>query len=193
MQEFSDIQLLEKIRNHDEAAFAELYNRHWQACYLTACKILNLPDLAEDIVQEVFFKIWERREEQQIESIKAYLQQATRNKVLNAIRAQKTDLRFYSRLAAVSTDLLEENHVLLRENEQLLAKLITMLPADCQETFRLSRIEHLTYKEIATLLQVSEKTVEKRISKSLRFLRTHYYVILILLLPHLPSLSQQRI
>lgn len=190
MQEFSDIQLLEKIRNHDEAAFAELYNRHWQACYLTACRILNLPDLAEDIVQEVFFKIWERREAQRIESIKAYLQQATRNKVLNAIRARKTDHRFYSRLAAVSADLLEENHVLIRENEQLLVQLINMLPADCQETFRLSRLHHLTYKEIASLLQVSEKTVEKRMSKSLQYLRTHY-VILVLLLPCLTALPPQ--
>lgn len=165
------------MRADDEAAFATLYQRYWEDCYRTACKMIYLEDVAQDVVQEVFFRVWERRHEQDITAVRAYLLQATRNRVLNAIRDRKTDQRFFDRLAEVTIDLLQENHALLRENEQLLNLLIDTLPDDCRETFRLSRQQQLTYKEIALQLQVSEKTVEKRISKSLHLFRKKYHLL----------------
>ncbi|MCW3464409.1 RNA polymerase sigma-70 factor [Chitinophaga nivalis] len=182
MKEYSDIVLMKMISEDDEQAFAALYQRYWQDCYQTAINMIHLRDVAQDIVQEVFFKIWEKRYELHIVSVKAYLQQATRNRVLNAIRDFKTDGEFYNRLAQITVELLQENHVLLREHEQLLDMLIRTLPDDCRETFRLSRIENLTYKEIAVRLQVAEKTVEKRISKSLQHFRHHYHLLGIYLL-----------
>ncbi|SKA37651.1 RNA polymerase sigma-70 factor, ECF subfamily [Chitinophaga eiseniae] len=177
MYDNSDIALLARMRADDETAFAKLYQRYWEDCYRVACKMIYLEDVAQDVVQEVFFKVWERRHEQEITAVKPYLLQATRNRVLNAIRDRKTDQRFFDRLAEVTIDLLQENHALLRENEQLLNLLIDTLPDDCRETFRLSRQQHLTYKEIALQLQVSEKTVEKRISKSMQLFRKKYHLI----------------
>lgn len=174
-------ELLMRTAGGDETAFAALYQQHWADCYTTAFRILQQEQLAEDIVQEVFIRLWERRTEFAITSLQAYLQKAVRNRVLNAIRDQKTDDRFYERLAIITSDLLEENPVFLRENEQLLQQVIGSLPADCQETFRLSRVQQLTYKEIALQLHISEKTVEKRISRALQHIRANYsyYMLLV--------------
>jgi RNA polymerase sigma-70 factor (ECF subfamily) len=139
--------------------------------------MLYLPEESKDVVQDVFFKIWEKRQELQITSVRAYLHQATRNRVLNAIRSMKTDDQFYERLAAVTMDMLTENNTLLRENETLINQLIETLPDDCRETFRLSRKENLSYKEIAAKQQISEKTVEKRISKALKHFRANSHLL----------------
>ncbi len=131
--------------------------------------------LAEDIVQEVFIKLWERRTELDITYPAAYLRKAVHNRVLNAIRHQKTDERFYIRLASITSELLEENPHFLKENEQLLQQVINSLPNECRETFLLSRVHQYTYKEIADQLQVSEKTIEKRISRALQHIRKNFY------------------
>lgn len=176
-------ELLIRIAGGDEQAFAALYQKHWMNCYTTAFRILHQEQAAEDIVQEVFIKLWEHRTDFAIISLQAYLQKAIRNRVLNAIRNQKTGDRFYERLANITANLLEENPVFLRENEQLLQQIIDSLPEDCQETFHLSRVQQLTYKEIAVQLQVSEKTIEKRISHALQHIRKNYYQYMLMVLP----------
>lgn len=167
-------ELIKRVAEGSEEAFATLYHSYWESCYRQAFKILQDTQQSEDIVQELFVRIWEKRRELEIVSIGAYLQKATRNRVLNAIRSEKTNTEFYNRLARVTAELLEENPLLFKENEQLLEHLIESLPEDCRETFRLSRKNQLSYKEIALHLNVSEKTVEKRMSKALQHIRDNY-------------------
>ncbi len=169
--ELSDAELAGRLKEGDQPSFTEIYHRYWKFLFQTANNILQNEEAAQDIVQEVFIRVWERREIADIQSLKAYLQQATRFSVLKAIRAQKNDALFYERLREVSTELIIEQPLLFKEQRQLLDKLISSLPEDCQESFRLSREAQLTYKQIAAQLDISEKTVEKRMTKALKYLR----------------------
>ncbi|MDR6785501.1 RNA polymerase sigma-70 factor (family 1) [Pedobacter africanus] len=167
----TDPELFDLIKKEDDKAFGELYTRYWKDMYHNACKIMRNEDMAQDIVQEVFISLWNRRTELNIQHVKSYMQQSTRFAVLKSIRSQKVDDQFYSRLRLITTELVEEQPLLFKEQQTVLNQLINELPADCRETFRMSRDEQLTYKQIAQKLEVSEKTVEKRITKSLKFLR----------------------
>jgi RNA polymerase sigma-70 factor (family 1) len=171
----TDEALFSLIGSGDENAFSQLYQRHWETCFMTAFRILGKEDLAEDIVQELFIKLWEKRTELSVTAPLAYLRKASRNLALNSLRHLRTDDQFYVRLANITAHLLEENPHFLRENEELFRKVINSLPEDCREAFSLSRIQQLSYKEIASQLQISEKTVEKRISRALQHIRQNFF------------------
>ncbi len=171
---YDDSELMRLIRQGKEDAFTELFTRYWQSLYEKANTILNNPAVAKDIVQDVFYSIWSRRAELEIHSVKGYLEQATRFQVFKGIRDRKTGLQLKEKLAAVTADIMTDDPLLFKEHQDLLEYLINKLPEDCREAFRLSRKEQLSYKEIAQLLQISERAVEHRIAKSLEFFRTHY-------------------
>lgn len=181
---FADQELLHLLKKDDEAAFTEVYKRYWKLLYTTAFGIIRDDDAAQDIVQEVFIRIWHGRHTLDIVSLKPYLQQAARFGVLKAIRAHKTDKAFYDRLAAVTVDVLANDPLLYKEQRELFEKLLSGLPENVKEAFYLSREDNLTYKQIAARLNISEKTVEKRISQSLRYFRDNlnYEMCVIVLL-----------
>lgn len=166
-----DIQLLQLLKEENEEAFAEIYNRYWKLLYITAHNIIRDEHFAKDAVQEVFIALWQRRMNASIQVLKAYLQQAVRFQVLKSIRAQKTDEQFYSRLAAVTADIVYDNPLHFKEQDALLREIMNRLPEDCRLVFKLSREEHLTYKQIASQLNISEKTVEKKMSICLKHVR----------------------
>jgi len=166
-----DIQLLRMLQEGNAEAFAVIYNRYWKLLYTTAYHIIQDEDFAKDAVQEVFIALWQRRADADIQVLKAYLQQAARFQVLKSIRSQKTDKQFYSRLAAVTADIVYEHPLLFKEQEALLEDIMHALPEDCRLVFKLSREEHLTYKQIATRLNIAEKTVEKKMSICLKHIR----------------------
>ena len=168
---FSDPELIELLESGDKSAFTEIYNRYWKLLFKTALNILQDFATAQDITQNIFISLWERRSEANIQTIKPYLLQATRFAVCRAIREQQNDKAFYERLAEITTDIISDNPMLFKEQQALLNRLINGLPENCRDAFRLSREENLTYKQIAILKGISEKTVEKRISMSLQHIR----------------------
>ncbi|MBO9204163.1 sigma-70 family RNA polymerase sigma factor [Niastella sp. MAH-29] len=159
------------LSQNDELAFAEIYNRYWKLLYSSAHKILQVKDAAQDAVQEVFISLWKRRTDLHIEVLQSYLYQAVRFQVFKAIRAEKTDQDFFNRLALITKDILIEDPVLFKEVETTYQQLIHTLPPDEQEIFLLHRDSGLTYKQIAEQKNISVKTVEKKMSRSLRELR----------------------
>jgi RNA polymerase sigma-70 factor (family 1) len=159
------------LSQHDELAFAEIYNRYWKLLYSSAHNILQVKAAAQDAVQEVFISLWKRRADIQVEALQPYLHQAVRFQVFKAIRAEKTDQQFFNRLALITRDILFEDPMLFKELETLYLQLINALPPDEQEIFRLHRDSGLTYKQIAEQKNISVKTVEKKMSRSLRELR----------------------
>lgn len=190
--DLDDIQLLQLLKKENEGAFAEIYNRYWKLLYTTAHNIIHDEHFAKEAVQEVFIALWQRRVEANIQTLKAYMQQAVRFQVLKCIRAQKTDEQFYSRLAAITTNIIYYNPLLFKEQESLLREVINTLPEDCRLVFKLSREEHLTYKQIAAQLNISEKTVEKKMSACLKHIRQaveHYKMLVTILLLALTSHS----
>jgi RNA polymerase sigma factor (sigma-70 family) len=183
---FDDIYLLQLLKIGNREAFAEIYNRYWKLIYKTAHNIILDRDVTKDAVQEVFVALWQRREESNIQILKPYLQQSVRFQVLKAIRAQKTDEEFYIRLATVTADIIYDDPLLFKEQELLLKETLDALPDDSRLIFKLSREDHLTYKQIAIHLNISEKTVEKKMSFCLKQIRQVFengkVILLILLL-----------
>lgn len=138
----SDSQLLSFIKDGNHAAFTQIYERYWKSLFRTAYHILQDKETAQDITQNIFVSLWHRREIVKIDNLKAWLQQATRFAVFTAIKEKKHDESFYTRLASVTAEIITDNPLLFKEQQQVLKQLIDTLPEDCREAFRLSREEY---------------------------------------------------
>lgn len=186
----SDPDLVSLLKAGDRKAFSEIYNRYWKLLYRSGHNILGDENVVSDVLQEVFVSLWHRRNNVEILSLKAYLFQAARFGVLKAIRQQKTDQLFYTRLAAVTSEIVMENPMLFKEQQQLITQLVNRLPEDCKAIFLMSREENLTYKQIACKLEISEKTVEKKMSISLKIIRSGFNLELCLAITSLYFISK---
>ena len=165
--------LQQRLRAGDEGAFDTVFRTHYAHLVRMAESVVREHSLAEEIAQEVMLELWRRRESLQVEqSFRAYLIRSTRNRALNHVRHQQ----IVAREAAISA--LEtrsspsgEDEVLGAELEIAIRDAIEGLPEKAREVFRLSREQGLKYAEIAGVLDVSVKTVEKRMGQALAELR----------------------
>lgn len=167
----TDAELWQLIRQNDIAAFTELYNRYWKKMYQSANNVLHNTETAGDIVQDIFTSLWERRHELIIEFPCTYLMHAVRFRVLKAIRLNKANDNLDERLQNASLSIISENIVLFKEMEDLLDAILKGLPESQRKIFMMNRTEGLTYREIANELNISLKTVEKKISGALKQIR----------------------
>lgn len=167
----TDQQLLTFLKEANKDAFAEIYNRYWSNLYWSAYNIIKNESVAQDAVQEVFIALWQRNTEVDIQTLNAYLHQAVRFQILKAIKKQKADEQFYSRLVNITANIVYENPLHFKEQESLLKDILDTLPEDCKLIFHLSREEQMTYKQIALHLNISEKTVEKKMTLCLKHFR----------------------
>lgn len=128
----------------------------------------------EDVIQEVFIKLWEERDTLNIFYIKSYLYKATRNQILNALRNKQNRAILLERW---SNELIEnteaEDCVNMEEFEILYKKAVELLPPKCKDIYLLSREERFSYKEIAKLKEISEKTVENQMSIALKKIKEY--------------------
>lgn len=168
---YNDNELVQLIRQNDINAFTELYNRYWEKMFQTANAVLHNPDTSGDIVQDIFTSLWERRHALTIEFPTTYLMQAVRFQVLKAIKANKASSDLNERLQDASLSILCDNVILFKELEEILNNVIERLPDEHRKIFLLNRQDGLSYKEIATAMNISHKTVEKKISGSLKQIR----------------------
>lgn len=169
-----DASLVSLIKQDDREAFAILYDQFWKPLLSYASKRLVMPQDAEEVVQEVFVNLWERRHSLDINgSLDAYLHTAVRYRVYNRYRDYLKAKQF-SRVPGLedvdySTPALEMLEY--RELEVKVQNALNTLPCRCREAFMLSREEHLPNKIIAKRLGISVNTVEKHIGKALQLLR----------------------
>lgn len=175
--------LIEKLRKGDEKAFRLLYDRHYVLLCRFANQILNNAALAEEVVDDVIFYLWEHRQEVEIHySIRAYLMRAVRNRCLNELQSQnhREEVRLSSFLSPESMDFLDFLFVddkqplgvlLEQELEDELKRSINELPLECRRVFYKSRFERKKYEEIATELGISVNTVKYHIKNALAFLQ----------------------
>jgi RNA polymerase sigma-70 factor, ECF subfamily len=169
----SERDLQERIRAGDEGAFDFVFRAHYAQLVRMAQSVVREAALAEEIAQEVMLELWRRRESLQVEqSFRAYLIRSTRNRALNHIRHQRIVAR-EAATAAIDprTSPSAEDEVLGIELERAVRDAIDGLPKNCREVFQLSREQGLKYAEIATALEISIKTVEKRMGQALAQLR----------------------
>jgi RNA polymerase sigma-70 factor, ECF subfamily len=184
LKKFDEKNAIEALRQGDRQVFDALFRAYYEPLCNYACAMTGDMDEAEDVVQERFFKVWEKREELTINySIKAYLYKMVYNACLNKVRNEKTQAKY----KAHNATFLEENPVyqldFTSEVQQNVQRAIASLPDQCRRVFELNRFEELKYREIADQLGLSIKTVENHIGKALRLLREQladYLVVLIL-------------
>lgn len=172
-EEYTDAEFLEGIKNADHKVFTSFYSSNFQRFAWLSAKYVKDMTVAEEIVQDLFMKIWEAPQDLDgVRSIKPYLYRTIINQSINYLNRQKNIAEHHLRLAE---DLSDEYIEMIVEDfalKELLHKEIERLPEQCKRVFKLSRLEGLKYKEIAEALGISEKTVENHIVNALKILRT---------------------
>lgn len=166
-------QLIKLLKEGEKEAFSLLYKQYWDQVYRFCQLYLNSKERVEDAVQEVFIKVWESRDFiREDDNFKGLLFIITRNLIFNQYRKNLNE-SFYKMtvLSAMETSYDIEDEIVACDLSEYIDQLIAELPEKRQEIFNLSRKEHKSYKEIALLLNISEKTVENQISKALKYLK----------------------
>lgn len=176
--------ILESVRNGDERAFEQLFRALYAPLCGYATKLLGTSNDAEEVVQAVFFKLWERRSDLNIEtSFKAYIYRAVHNACLNQLKHEKVKQQYAAHVKATQVEGIADDVLEQKELEQEIGRAIAQLPEKCREVFELNRSEGLKYKEVAQLLNISEKTVENQMGKALKLLRGKLSKYLKIVLP----------
>ena len=166
------------LRKGEKKAYEEIYAEFFGVLYHLCLHYLRNEKIAEELVQDTFLKLWEIREtlNEQI-NIRSFLYTITKNNCLNHLRNQKISLKHQENMKYLEMqfnyEALEKlgNYIQFEELRNKIDDAISKLPSEIIETFRLSRFEEFSYKEIADQQGISIKTVEARISRALRILR----------------------
>lgn len=158
-----------------EDLFEQVFKSHFKSLHAYACTIMRDPMPAEEIVQNIFLKLWEKKEEITIrENVSVYLYRAVHNESLNYLRHRKVRSAYQSYAMRQHKQTEQERpaeKVVMKELEKRLEIALRELPEQCRTIFQLSRFEDLKYREIAEKLGLSVKTIENQMGKALKLLR----------------------
>lgn len=174
LKEKGSSELLKRVREGDTKAFEQLFNNYWEPLFSASMYRLQSEELSKDILQELFTDLWEKRHTIDIHTnIRGYLYTALKHRIINKIKSEnirhkyeKLTIQFYKTNGLATEHLFTQK--LLKEE---LTNQLEYLPGRCREVFKLSRIDHLSHKEISKRLSISPKTVENHIGRALKILR----------------------
>lgn len=168
------VQVLALKEEGTPSSFEYLYER-WSGKLYNFVLRISRGDryLAEEIVQSVFIKVWEKRKELDVDkSFGAFLCTIAKNQLTNIYQRRMSEFLYRSEAERIApTDNTTEKEVEYHLLDEYIQTLIEQLPPARREIFRLSRVHHLSNKEIAAKLQLSENTVESQLTKAIAFLR----------------------
>ena len=170
----SDSEIIRRIRQGDKQEFEKLFRSSYVSLVRYAKRILKDHDTAEEIVQDLFFRLWQDRGNLTIESsLNGYLFRSVHNRSLHFIEHQKVVDRHAGEIAASADQTAEPvtEAIYYSELQSKVARVLERLPERCSVIFRMSRFEGLKYNEIAEKLSVSLKTVEANMGKALKEFR----------------------
>ena len=154
--------------------FEALFRSHYAALHAFARGYIEDPQQAEEMVQDVFFKIWEKRDQIEINiSLKSYLYSSVRNHCLNHLKHLKVRSRYSDFVMNHESELHSdvEEKLDFSELQEKVHELMQSLPEQCQRIFRMSRFEGKKQREIAEELGISIKTVENQMGRALKVMR----------------------
>lgn len=157
----------------NEKGLKLIFDQYYKYLLVTASNYVSDTEKAKDIVQDVFFELWKKRDQLNIQNLKSYLRRATINRSLNHI---KSDKRFQWGDEAMDsqredTSITADQTLEINDLQDVINLAIESLPERCQLIFKMSRIEQLTHKEIAQKLDISPKTIENQMTKALKTIR----------------------
>lgn len=170
----SDYLLVIGISRGDKNAFRSLYDRYNKKIYYFALKYLGTKDEAEELVQSVFINVWESRKSLDATlSVKSYIYKAAVNYIYNYLKKKAIRARFIESeiIKGEKQSNLTYEEVFFHDLEESINSVVGALPSQQQKIFRLSRYEGLTDKEIARQLDISVRTVENLLYRTLKVIR----------------------
>ena len=174
IQKESENALVEKLKNNSKSAFSVIFLTYYKDLVRFAFRFTKNADLSEEIVQDVFVKVWEERSTLEIHhSLKSFLLKSVQNLSIDRLRHLNIVNKYASLVLdnPVLSDNATENYLLRDELELNYIRAMEKIPAEYADVYRMSRVEAQSYQEIAQKLGVSVRTVEVRVGKALSLLR----------------------
>lgn len=178
-----DYELLLRIKAGNRPAFDIIYKRYWKSLYNLAFNLFRERLVCEDIVQDVFFQLWIKRETLQIHTLQLYLFSSVRHGALRAIKEKRAVVDVTSVQELLSSQRQSDFELRERDLTEQVSSALSELPDKCREIFLMSRHHALPVAQIARQLEISPKTVENQITIALKRLRnslSDYFVIMLL-------------
>nr|WP_294994219.1 sigma-70 family RNA polymerase sigma factor [uncultured Sediminibacterium sp.] len=172
-QSYDDRMLISLLEEDEEGALTELYSRYWKQLYNAVFARLKNQEQAQDIVQDVFADLWQRRGQVKIENIGGYLQTACKFQVYKIVSRKKAGPAFFELFETLGGGSYEaEEKIRQKDLLWLFAKWIDTLPEKRRNIFKLHYVEGLSSQEIAEKLHLSPKTVRNQLGTSLESFRS---------------------
>jgi len=162
------------LSSGDEKAFGDLYNGYWEPLFSYVMRVLQDKEDSMDVVQDTFITVWQQRTTLgNVQSFKAYIFSIARYKAIRHIRMniRKRDYLCSLLNFLQAHDESPEERLISGELQSIISAEVANLPPKMREVFLLSREQRLSYREIAAKLNISDKTVKKQISNSLKLIR----------------------
>jgi RNA polymerase sigma-70 factor (family 1) len=178
MENFDELELLTRLKKGDKEAYLFLYDRYNLSIYNWAIKLVKIPQLAEDIVQEVFLKIWQIKERlNPQQSFPAFIYRICRNKAFTILKKIAADEKLRSKVMTQLAIYPEnaENRVVWKQYEQLFNSAVQQLPSQRQKVFKLCRQQGKTYEEVAEELGISRNTVKEHMVMAVKNIKEYFY------------------
>jgi RNA polymerase sigma-70 factor (ECF subfamily) len=173
----SQKQQLTLLQQGNEDAFAWIYEKHVDKLYYYTLKFVKNPEVAEELVQAVFVKIWEIRDKINPElSFDAFLYRITKNQTLNFLKRAAYENKYRESLVPSYARGVHdtENRVINNETTAIIDKAISKLPEKRQRIYRMSRLDGLDHQGIASQLGLSKNTVKVQIVKASKFVKAYF-------------------
>jgi len=169
-----DLKLFNKISEGNELAFNTIFEKYYSDLCDFSVLIVKNKESAEEIVADLFANIWIKRKDIVVDtSLKGYLMRSTKNRTISYMRKKKMEVVSIDDI--ISTEVISEYNpektLISQESDASIDNILSFIPEKSRLVFKMHRFENFKYREIAEILDISQKTVEKHMGKALRILR----------------------
>jgi RNA polymerase sigma factor (sigma-70 family) len=181
----NDAELVDLMKANDDLAFREIYLRYWKELLCSSRKKVNDAIIAEELVQNVFVSLWDKRKISEIKQLQNYIHTALRYCFINYVKKQIVAAKYLDHKKNAKVDYINhtEESFALKELSTKIEESICHLPAKTGQIFRMSRYENRSVREISDYFKITDKAVEYHITQSLKTLKNllkDFIVILLL-------------
>lgn len=168
-----------QIKQGNQRAFKALYLEYQNPIFAYALKFLKSRELAEELVQEVFMRVWKYRDKLDEDGqVSAYLYKIARNSIYEQLKKATRDkeLRMALFSGGQEAEMIIETEYSHRELLEVYTRAIDLLPTQRKKVFQMSRDDHMSHEEIAQILDISKNTVKDQVTKASRFIRKYILI-----------------
>jgi len=184
---YSDLELMQLLKEGDQKAFTEIYHRYWKKLLLMAWNLSNRSDHAKDIVHEVFMSLWERRNTIEIQNPAAWLATSVKFSLFKYFQKEYRRTQLARENCVFDEASYDEQALDAIFLQEYIDGIVEEMPEKCKLVFKYSRDLGLKNTEIAQKVHISEKGVEANLTRALRILRSElkdYGLTIVVLLAH---------